>query len=164
MSPYSFNLAARNPPFVGAKQMVSRKLRLLGLTETNLDELCKLATSPLLYQAERWRRKKNRSEQKTAGRGWIRAIKSTSLEYYTPSTLPPSPHPTQPPLSEPASSPVTSVRDSNTHDKVYMALWDHLEKPVYHQAQHHARSNYLSSGIYHWCAHLWFSTTAITTI
>lgn len=62
MSPYSFNLAARNPPFVGAKQMVSRKLRLLGLTETNLDELCKLATSPLLYQAERWRRRRKKTE------------------------------------------------------------------------------------------------------
>lgn len=144
MSPYSFNLAARNPPFVGAKQMVSRKLRLLGLTETNLDELCNLATSPLLYQAERRRRKKTEVNKKQLAVAELEPLKA-HLWNITHRGHPP----TQPPLSELASSPVTSVRDSNTHDKVYMALWDHLEKPIYHQAQHHARSNYLSSGIYH---------------
>lgn len=50
--PIFLYLAARNPPFVSCKQMVSRKHRLLCLTETNFYELCKLATSPLLYQAE----------------------------------------------------------------------------------------------------------------
>lgn len=46
--PVFLYLAARNPPFVSRKQMVSRKHRLLWLTETNFYELCKLATSPLL--------------------------------------------------------------------------------------------------------------------
>lgn len=50
--PIFLYLAPRNPPFVSGKQMVSRKHRLLWLTETNFYELCKLATSPLLYQAE----------------------------------------------------------------------------------------------------------------
>lgn len=64
--------SARNPPFVSGKQMVSRKHRLLWLTETNFDELCKLATSPAPLPGR----------VKTAGYGWIKAIKSTSLKYY----------------------------------------------------------------------------------
>lgn len=101
--------AARNPPFVSGKQMVCRKHGLLGLTETNFYELCKLATSPLLYQAE----------QKQLAAAELKPLKA-HLWNITTNNTPPA---TQSPLKSHQGS-VVILWES--HVNFYMASQDHL--------------------------------------